>query len=35
MQELYDTIERQRETLDTFAEILLQLRFDPVELLEV
>jgi hypothetical protein len=35
VQELYDTIARQRETIDLFAEVLLELGFDPVDLLEV
>ena len=35
LQELYDTIERQREKLDTFTEILLADGYDPVDLLDV
>ena len=35
LQELYDTIERQREKLDVFVEILLSLGYDPDDLLDV
>lgn len=35
LQELYDTIESQRERLDVFTEVLLGLGFDPLELLEI
>ena len=35
VQELQDTIARRREKIDLFAEVLLGLGFDPVDLLEL